>query len=343
MAADAPTLLLRLLLTATCCCAVGTTTYCTAGAGDEPATTHQAPGKNDKGWPPAMALAPPSPPSRAPPFDVVWNMATAPCQGCVNSSDHVKPWTLGVTANANGSFDGSAVVCLYHFGLPPRLSCSNKTAWPTPPEDIAITQNGGVPQSKVFNMSAHLVQLRRDVARYIPDPNFAGYAVIDKEDWEPLFCSNWVSGGSRYYNIFSESLVAAEHPHWNSSQVRAEATRQWDAAARAFYLRSLEEARRLRPRALWGYFGQPVAPPGPLAAHAHQVSVRVANQRLRWLWSAVDLLVPSIYVHQRPEQQRPHSEYTANLTAQTAATINASLNIAHAAAVGRVHRVRGPF
>eukprot|EP01045_Picozoa_sp_COSAG04_P040166 COSAG04_NODE_11606_length_699_cov_1.023333_1_plen_156_part_01 len=87
----------------------------------------------------------------APPFSVVWNMPTAPCALCTNASDHVEPERFGVTVNKNESEYGDEIVCLYEFGLPPRLKASNLSAWPTPLEDITVVQNGGVPQAPSFN------------------------------------------------------------------------------------------------------------------------------------------------------------------------------------------------
>ena len=238
---------------------------------------------------------------------------------------------MGVTTNPNQTQRGAEVNCLYRFGLPPRLKCANLSAWPLPIADITVSQNGGVPQRA--NISLHLQQLRLDLDRFMPDKKFSGYALIDKEDWEPLYCSNWVSAGSRYYNVFSEFLVQQAHPEWNESRVSAEAASQYDRAAKAFYLASLAEARRLRPHARWGYFGQPTAPPGPRASPAHKVSVLAGNQRKGWLFQAVDFLAPEIYVQQRPEQQQPQNNYTADLTAGTAIIVSHSIALAEAASV----------
>ena len=279
----------------------------------------------------AAAVAPPAPRSAA--FEVIWNMATSPCRDCANASQRPDPQSRGVVANANQTFNGAEVVCLYRFGLPPRLRCTNLTAWPTPPGDISVVQNGGVPQSPAFNLSLHLQQLRLDIARWIPNPGFSGYALVDKEDWEPLFCSNWVSGGQRYYNIFSEELVRKQHPDWtNEARITEEAAVQWDRAAKEFYLASLTEARKLRPLAEWGYFGQPTAF-SPRASPAHKVSILAGNQRLGWLFQAVDFLAPEVYIQQRPEQESPSSypSYTDNLTAVVATVVSHSIALADAA------------
>ena len=259
-----------------------------------------------------------------PPFSIVWNMPTAPCALCPNASDHVEPERFGVTVNKNESEYGDEIVCLYEFGLPPRLKASNLSAWPTPLEDITVVQNGGVPQAPSFNMSLHLATLAKDIERRIPDPDFAGLALVDKEGWSPLFCGNWVSGDSRYYNIYSEALVQAAHPSWNATRVRATAAEQWDAASKDFYLQSIQAARRLRPKARWGYFATPTAPPGARGSAEHKAGVKALNARLGWLFSAVDFLAPLIYVTQRPEQRSP----SQNLTAWAAAAVGNAISVA---------------
>ena len=57
---------------------------------------------------PAAGVPPPSPPA----FSVVWNMVTAPCEQCQNSS-HVDPGNFGIRVNAGDAFDGDEIVCLY--------------------------------------------------------------------------------------------------------------------------------------------------------------------------------------------------------------------------------------
>ena len=155
-------------------------------------------------------------------------MATEPCRECANASRRTEPQRLGVITNPNQTFNGAKVACLYRFGLPPRLKCANLSTWPLPVADITVVQNGGVPQSPSFNLSLHMQQLKKDLDRFMPDPLFSGYALIDKEDWEPLYCSNWVSAGSRYYNVYSEFLVRQAHADWqNETRVSEEAARQW--------------------------------------------------------------------------------------------------------------------
>ena len=199
-----------------------------------------------------------------------------------------------------------------------------------------MAQNGGVPQSAAFNMSLHLDQLRADVIRWIPDANFSGLALVDKEDWEPLFCANFVSGGSRFYNIYSEELIRKTHPRYNTSQLQAAAALAFDTAAKDFYLQSLAAARQLRPQAKWGYFAQPSEIDRGASAE-HVQSVRAINARLGWLYAAVDFLAPEIYVQEFPGQPHPCGPHAAqprcselNLTSQTAEAIADSIRLADA-------------
>ena len=340
--------------------------YCTMPPSGAPASAPAA----GAGPPPARH---PAANTTTPAFEIIWNMATEPCRECANASQRTEPQSLGVVTNPNQTFNGAQVACLYRFGLvspptqrrcspaaagacrlcsdlslpprvcpqPPRLKCANLSVWPIPIADITVAQNGGVPQGPGFNLSLHLQRLKEDLDRFIPDPLFSGYALIDKEDWEPMFCSNWVSAGSRYYNVYSEYLVKQAHPGWqNETRISEEAATQWNKAAKSFYLASLAEARRLRPHARWGYFGEPLAPCGLGGSPAHHVSVLASNKRLGWLWQAVDFLAPSIYVHRRPEQQLPKSNYTATLTAWTAMAISHMIALADAASVatGGAHR-----
>ena len=51
--------------------------------------------------------------------------------------------------------------------------------------------NGGVPQAG--NLSRHLQLLREGVPRWLPDPDWAGNAVLDFEAWDPIWEENTAS------------------------------------------------------------------------------------------------------------------------------------------------------
>jgi len=100
--------------------------------------------------------------------------------------------------------------------------------------------NGGVPQAG--NLSRHLQLLREGVPRWLPDPDWAGNAVLDFEAWDPIWEENTASAcgyhGSCYQEM-SVKIVKAEHPSWTAHQVTAEAERQFNAASRQAICRCL--------------------------------------------------------------------------------------------------------
>lgn len=68
--------------------------------------------------------------------------------------------------------------------------------------------NGGVPQA--VDMEAHLIQLRLDIQRGIPDPDFDGLVIIDWERWRPLFDLNW--SRREFYKEYSIKLIMDKYP-----------------------------------------------------------------------------------------------------------------------------------
>jgi hypothetical protein len=119
--------------------------------------------------------------------------------------------------------------------------------------------NGGVPQAA--NLSLHLEQLSIDIARRIPDPQWAGLGIFDFEEWVPSYTLNVAScgGHSSKYQNYSRQLVMRRHPSWSPAQVEAQAKTEFEAAAVEMFVASLRRAAAMRPRALWGFYGFPTA------------------------------------------------------------------------------------
>jgi hypothetical protein len=120
--------------------------------------------------------------------------------------------------------------------------------------------NGGVPQAA--NLSAHLAELRATLPSWIPDPNWDGYAVFDFEDWTniwDLMIAPTAGGGwhSVAYQKYSIDLERRKHPSWTERQLTAVAKSSFESAATEWLVLTLRTCRKLRPRALWGYYGFP--------------------------------------------------------------------------------------
>lgn len=63
--------------------------------------------------------------------------------------------------------------------------------------------NGGLPQN--LSLADHLAAVEQQIQVAIPNPNFSGPAVIDLEEWRPLYKMNW--GSQRVYRNQSVKLV----------------------------------------------------------------------------------------------------------------------------------------
>lgn len=154
-------------------------------------------------------------------------------------------------------------------------------------------------------MQQHLAKVQQDIAKFIPDVNFSGYAVIDYETWYP----QW----ARLMNVKSDKAADfrdhdfkddwEDHIKRNRPQVIAglagEAKERalaasYNQAAQRFYLETLRECKRLRPKAKWGYYGFPYRE--YYVDYLPYSSVwKQSNADMGWLFDAVDVVFPTVY------------------------------------------------
>lgn len=116
-----------------------------------------------------------------------------------------------------------------------------------------VKRNGGVPQQG--NLDEHLSVFRTHLNELVPDPSNNGLAIIDFESWRPVYRQNF--GTLQPYRDLSEEIERKRHPFMPNQRIEAEATRNFEAAARQFMEYSISTARKLRPHAKWGYYGLP--------------------------------------------------------------------------------------
>lgn len=112
--------------------------------------------------------------------------------------------------------------------------------------------NGGIPQ--LGDLSAHLSLTGSQLTRLL-HPSFSGVAVIDWEEWQPLWENNFDS--KLKYRMLSKLLVRQERPELTESEVTLLAKRSFEKSARMFMEETLREALRHRPRGFWGFYGFP--------------------------------------------------------------------------------------
>lgn len=158
--------------------------------------------------------------------------------------------------------------------------------------------NGGLPQ--MASLTLHLEKMPEGVQKYIREPGATGLAVIDWEEWRPLWIRNWEN--KDIYRKHSRKLVHQKNPTWPDLQVSKVAQQEFEMSARKFMLETLKHAKNLRPNQLWGFYLFP-----DCYNHDYKYTlesytgrcpdVEVArNEQLKWLWTESTALYPSIYM-----------------------------------------------
>ncbi|NXI52447.1 HYAL3 protein, partial [Chloroceryle aenea] len=199
------------------------------------------------------------------PFTVVWNIPTRRCQ--YRFGVGLPLGDYGIVENQDGHFTGQNITIFYKnkFGLYPYLS------------QQGVPHNGGIPQQ--VSLSAHLARATVDIHRLLR-PAFRGLAVVDWEEWRPLWAQNWGAKRTR-------------------QQLRL-ARSEFERTAQALMEETLLLGRTLRPGGLWGFYRFPDCLNSNWAKEANytgrcQPAEMRRNNRLGWLWAASAALYPSIY------------------------------------------------
>ncbi|KAI1892918.1 hypothetical protein AGOR_G00138460 [Albula goreensis] len=219
------------------------------------------------------------------PFAVVWNMPTAHCQK--RYGIHFNLSAFDIIENHHEEFLGQNMTIFYHnkLGLYPYLTQG----------DVRV--NGGVPQKGLLR--AHLTMAEWQIEALLW-PRFHGLAVIDWEEWRPLWVDNF--GKKRMYQELSKELVREEHPELSSREVMGLARKEFEKGAREFMSGTLQVGVNLRPAGQWGFYGLPRCPNYHKGHHDRNytgqchTNTAVKNDRLSWLWDKSTALYPSIYL-----------------------------------------------
>uniref|UniRef100_A0A8C4XIY7 Hyaluronidase n=1 Tax=Falco tinnunculus TaxID=100819 RepID=A0A8C4XIY7_FALTI len=218
------------------------------------------------------------------PFAVVWNIPTSRCQN--RFGVRLPLGDYGIVENRDGHFTGQNITIFYKnkFGLYPYLS------------QQGVPHNGGIPQR--VPLGAHLTRAAEDI-RHVLRPAFRGLAVVDWEEWRPLWAQNW--GAKRIYRAASEQWVQDQHGLLPARQRLQLARWEFEQAAQAVMEETLLLGRTLCPGGLWGFYRFPDCLNSNWAKEANytgqcQPAEVQHNNRLGWLWAASAALYPSIYL-----------------------------------------------
>uniref|UniRef100_A0A8C8VIN5 Hyaluronidase n=1 Tax=Pelusios castaneus TaxID=367368 RepID=A0A8C8VIN5_9SAUR len=222
------------------------------------------------------------------PFLVAWN---APTQDCRPRFKVQLDFSLfDLQASPNEGFVDQDLTIFYkeRLGLYPYYD----------QQQVAV--NGGVPQNS--SLLEHLGRLEESIGKYIRSEVKEGLAVIDWEEWRPIWIRNWQN--KDVYRKASRQLVLLRHPGWQEDLVNKEAQYEFESSAQQFMLRTLRSAKNYRPKQLWGYYLFPDCYNHDYSKNPDSYTGRcpdveeTRNDRLAWLWKESTALYPSIYLEQ---------------------------------------------
>ncbi|XP_067863695.1 hyaluronidase PH-20-like [Heptranchias perlo] len=158
--------------------------------------------------------------------------------------------------------------------------------------------DGGIPQQ--VNMDEHLQKAEHDIKELIPSNISHGLAVIDWENWRPIWGRNW----HRKFIYLRQSIELVQQSDLSLTWQRAAeiAKIEFEEAAKNLLIKSLQLGKKLRPNQLWGYYLFPNCY-NYMHKNRHRTYTGKCPQRaisrnneLLWLWQESTALYPSIYL-----------------------------------------------
>ncbi|KAF0036798.1 hypothetical protein F2P81_012110 [Scophthalmus maximus] len=155
--------------------------------------------------------------------------------------------------------------------------------------------NGGLPQHTRLNN--HLQKTQQDLEVALPAPRYLGLGVLRWAEWSP----QWLRNREKQvmYLEASRNLMKAFFPTWTPEEVEKWSQVDFEAAAQSVMMETLREAKKLRPKALWGVSPYPSCYNGDpaqtlLANYSGQcpAAEMALNDELLWLWKRCSALYP---------------------------------------------------
>ncbi|KAG7222171.1 hypothetical protein INR49_016569 [Caranx melampygus] len=217
------------------------------------------------------------------PFIVSWNIPDLVCNRCNISLDTSPFKGVATPAKVPGQF--LSLFYTDRLGLYPHIDLASRKQF-----------YGGIPQRG--NLKASMNKARTDINYYIPSKTSRGLAVIDWEEWRPLWDRNW--GTKRVYQTLSVAHVMQTNRSLTMQQATEKAKQQFQLAARSLMSAMLAMGRAMRPNYLWGFYLFPncynygwLEP--DYTGHCSK-EVRRQNDELLWLWESSTALYPSVYL-----------------------------------------------
>ncbi|NXX49986.1 HYALP Hyaluronidase, partial [Tricholaema leucomelas] len=190
--------------------------------------------------------------------------------------------------------------------------------------------NGGLPQLSL--LENHLKKAKEDIQFYIPSDEQFGLAVIDWENWRPVWIRNW--GTKDIYRQESIELVQQRDLSLSEAEAKAIAKMEFEAAAKSIMLESLKLGIKMKPNRLWGYYLYPDCYNYDYKQNPHNytgtcLDIEIErNNELNWLWEKSTALYPSVYLETALRSSRNAQLFVRNRV-QEAIRISSISNSTH--------------
>ncbi|XP_055974462.1 hyaluronidase PH-20-like [Sorex fumeus] len=218
-------------------------------------------------------------------YILAWNVPTEKCPKEYNVTINLSIYSfVGYPTKSN---TGQNVTIFYvdRLGLYPHINMTSK-----------VHVNGGIPQCG--NLTVHLEEASKNIEKYIKNDS-VGLAVIDWEDWRPLWDRNW--GSKNIYRNKSIELVMQNNNSLNLHDATQIAMKEFESAAKDFMLKTLKLGKLLRPKNYWGFYLFPDCYNHQYREIEYNGSCfdieKTRNDQLYWLWNESTALYPSIYLN----------------------------------------------
>ncbi|KAI5607138.1 hyaluronidase-2 isoform X2, partial [Silurus asotus] len=238
------------------------------------------------------------------PLLLVWN---APTEGCTPRQSIIFPFDrFQIVAYPTEGFVRQNLTIFYkeRLGMYPYYDENSKAV------------HGGLPQKA--SLTQHLENIEEGIEKYISEPRAKGLAVLDWEEWRPLWIRNW--NAKDIYREKSKQLILEKNPNWTAEQVARVAQQDFELSAQMFMQKTLRKVKSLRPNQLWGFYLFPdcynhnYLSNGSLKNYTGRCpKVEMErNDQLKWLWTESTALFPSVYMGRALKDQPIGRQFVRN-------------------------------
>lgn len=200
--------------------------------------------------------------------------------GINNATLNASEWSAVSSAVPRVQF-GAIFECPHPCGLLPSYDAAT-----------GVATNGGIPQ--LANLTLHLDTLRATFDKYVAAAD-TRWIDLDFESWNPVWGRN-PPAPAGYTQNASIALARQQHPTWtNATQIEAQAKADYEAAAVALLVKTIQYVRSIRPGLKIGLYGFPTRYYWQGYNSTDGDALRLENDQLFGIWCNLDGLFPSVY------------------------------------------------